>query len=325
MRLLGCVRNSKGQTMMETVAAIGISAILLVVSASLFATQTKMVGIVKEKADALDIKLELMRDLAQQNICTCQFNRGATPDVANTSDPYLILNSQVTDGSQQMPIHSLRNGCDVGDSVVVQEGQTTGPWTVQSISLSNLMPTGNTYQPMQWKGDLEIKMKSVASGRDVSVKLSQIFRLNGASVSANPTKATIDSCDAPETHSVLIKRCPTMADGADRDWQMVGNPDEIGTYCIEKTKRAPQSLLDALITCGGVQPAGFGPSHICTYNEWYSACLKYSGSTMTDTTSSSQWMPDYDGSGAMTAGQGSCSNTDEATLNQNLAFRCCVK
>lgn len=126
------------------------------------------------------------------------------------------------------------------------------------------------------------------------------------------TKAYVDSAAGG-----TVSSCPT-------GWTMIGDAGKLATFCIDTDERTSSQWKPANATCAGVNDTAFGRAHLCTYSEWYTACLY--GSGLSNMTNNAEWIDALDSfPSSATAGNGSCTSISDGTsLTNSRPFRCCM-
>lgn len=105
---------------------------------------------------------------------------------------------------------------------------------------------------------------------------------------------------------------------------MIGDPGKRGTFCIDTAERSSASWDAAHLTCLGVNDPVLGRAHLCTYEEWRTACEV--GGPVNMTNGNYEWISELNGDKAVSIGSSSCvamANADRTTYYT--PFRCCLR
>jgi len=115
-----------------------------------------------------------------------------------------------------------------------------------------------------------------------------------------------------------ISQCPS-------GWTMIEDAGKTATYCIDSDERSSDDWRDAKATCAGFNDSELGRAHLCTYAEWYTACVY--GSGLSNMTNNREWIDALDSwPSSAWAGNGSCTSLgDGSSLGNSRPFRCCLK
>lgn len=107
-------------------------------------------------------------------------------------------------------------------------------------------------------------------------------------------------------------------------WTMIGDPGKPATFCIETNERSATNWFNAHSTCNAINDSTIGLAHLCTYNEWYTACVR--GTGLSDMTNNEEWVADLDSAhGAIVSGNGSCATLGYNGKNNSSVYRCCLR
>src|SRR5690606_9236144 len=62
-----------------------------------------------------------------------------------------------------------------------------------------------------------------------------------------------------------ITSCPS-------GWTMIGDPGKTTTFCIQSNEQPATNIMTAIVNCININDATHGRAHLCTHNEWVTAC-----------------------------------------------------
>ncbi|MBM4253546.1 MAG: hypothetical protein FJ146_16380, partial [Deltaproteobacteria bacterium] len=114
-----------------------------------------------------------------------------------------------------------------------------------------------------------------------------------------------------------ISSCPS-------GYTMIGTTGKRGTFCISTAERTAATWATAMQTCINLNLTE-GSAFLCSYNQWYKACL---AGTPTSMTNNWEWTSNItNNTNAMQAGNGSCgalSNASDFTTT-SYTYRCCLE
>lgn len=253
--------NASGFNLIGMVTAAAIAAIGILGGGAALKFFSDNNRHINQKAVAFDLKYQLLQTMKNPSVCACHLN----PDLrADVTDPNSFrFNSTLTPGGT-LHVQRVRAGCAGTDPILAEVDLNLDyGLTVEDVQFTDLVPTGH---PHEWRGKWRISFKSRNGETPIApVEAHQFVLVNPASVTADPTRATIQSCGGDLPVSGLITSCPA-------GFMMVGNPNQYSTYCIQSSVQAENSFLGAKYACGQMRPDGFGPGHLCTRTEWAGGC-----------------------------------------------------
>lgn len=134
--------NNKGQSLVQTLLAAGILAVILSATTTATVNMQRSNKLLSQKLEVLDLKNQLQSAFLNPDICTCQLN--ATMNSGNSAN----LKFDSTAGGASMNLKELKSACVPTASTLVKEnspllGTQTGLRTA-SVMITNIQPTGNT-------------------------------------------------------------------------------------------------------------------------------------------------------------------------------------
>lgn len=112
--------------------------------------------------------------------------------------------------------------------------------------------------------------------------------------------------------------CPT-------NFTLVGTPGKRGAFCITTAEQGGTGVSFSAATNACEDYATSDGSHatICSYPEWHKACR---AGVLTNGTGNWEWINQLPNSGwAMSIGNSSCDDWDDAAVSTNYRYRCCIK
>lgn len=168
--MTGCC-NQKGQTLVQTLVSIGITAIVIAAVASFTVQMQKSNKLLSQKLEVLDLKNQLITNFLNPATCSCQLNPAI--NVANAAN--LKFNS--ANASSSMDLQEIRTSCVSSASVLVKKGValpgTQTGLVVESVHMSNIESTGNDNE---FYGTIHVRFSpSSLAGPLQGVKIRQKF------------------------------------------------------------------------------------------------------------------------------------------------------
>lgn len=300
--------NQRGITLAGVVLGVAVMGIVVVGGASLIQIQTGSALFMTQRSELFTLKTGLIRVVQNPDVCTCQLN---APTTHFDSRPNASLPRTIT-------LPRIREGCAASDPILAEPAQRIADGLfVDRVELTDIVPTGN---PNEWRGKYRILMRPTPGVTSLApVELHVFFMADAASVASNPAQARIASCRAPVTPG-LLNSCPP-------GYTLVGGPSTFSAFCIHQTEQPDARFMDAKLACASDRPAGFGPAHMCTRNEWTLACQADIDPTFKN--SNIEWFPDNDGDVAGVLGNGNCNPAGfrdyTGADGQMHNYRCCIK
>ncbi len=305
------IRQQKGFSILEALVAAGLLGIVAMLAASLVSSQNASVRYLAQKADTIDIKLQMNHVFSNPDNCACQLNPDLTVD--NSNDAALEFNSNFnpSDPPKSMNVRRVRVGCALTSPLIAEENQQLSPdIRIARVEFGDIRPTGN---PNEWEGVWRVSFASTAER--VAVLPAEFKQV----VTVQPTIAPnvkVVSCKGPVAAGIIVSCPASMA--------MVGPPNAIGTYCIDRTRRNAPDFFAAKSACFNVDPQ-FGPAHLCDHNEWFTGCIN---GAFTDgfAGGAGESISDFDGvQWLTTAGSANCNSIFYRQITDPGPFRCCIK
>lgn len=171
-------------TLLEAVISLGISAILMSATASMFLSQQKENKALQQKLETVDLKNQIMQGFINPNNCTWQLS-GKTFNTTGVT--------ATNPSSTVISLTELRQGPNTSSFLIAATGQpvpgTQTKLAVHSVTFKEIFATGN---PNEYKGIFEISFTPSSMVRVIqSVRYNQIITAIGS-----PT-ASITACGAP--------------------------------------------------------------------------------------------------------------------------------
>jgi hypothetical protein len=124
-----------------------------------------------------------------------------------------------------------------------------------------------------------------------------------------------DGTTQTTSSSAGLSSCPA-------GFTLIGTAGKRGTFCIDTSRRAVQTMLNAKAACNSVSVSE-GRAVLCSHDDWYSACL---AGTATGMGGAEEMISDYtSASNIATAGNGACTWTGYQSFTNAAYFRCCIK
>lgn len=271
--------------------------------ASFVSHQHLEVKYLTQKLEAAELKNLMLRAISNTGICNWQV-QGKVLDLSTTTT--VVPSPTVVD------LGELREGLTNTTGLLAKAGEplpgsATG-LTVERVYFKNVFATGN---PDEFKGTFEVQFTAASMVHQMHpVQVQQII----STVTGDPVGATrISSCE-------LKGVCPA-------GYVMVGPQNGLGSFCIETTIQ-PGPITNWYVSrdnCLAQVHGGFGRSHLCTWDQWKSACLYGAGLTIGTTW---EWVSEsYNATNTgILVGNTSCNdvfgfpNLNGAASN----FRCCI-
>lgn len=241
--------------------------------------------------------------------------RNATDAVrlpGNISTTKQFLSQTGTGSVSAVPVWSSITASDVTNAVI--NGGNTGAVTVGTNNATALTLETNGTPAVTVLSGGNVGIGTATPGQKLTVDGTIESTSGGIKFPDGTTQTT-----AATGGSGWPSTCPS-------GWTMIGSAGAIGTYCIESDERTAATFLNAKYTCGGLQPTGFGRAHVCSHDQWYTAC-QY-GAGLSNMTNNEEWTSDVSNSGsnaALAAGSsGSCDSLNGVGYSATRNFRCCL-
>lgn len=311
------IQKQNGFSVIESLIAAALLGIVAFMAASIMTSQTGSIRYLAQKGDTIDIKLQLNEVMGNPENCACQLDPTLTADDSN--DANLIVNPSIVDGSQSLNVRRIRIGCGATSPILAEENQVLSPdLSIGRVEFANLRPTGN---PNEWTGTWRVNFTSAA--QRISV-LPAEFPQTVTILPGPPASARVSGCKGPVAAGTL-SACPSL------EMVMIGAPNMIGTYCIDRNRRSPLTFLAAKNFCATGTTSGV--KFLCDHNQWFTACSA-PFSAFADGTGAAEMVADFDGAQyAVTAGLGpggdgpGCRAVGwvDYLSGASRPFRCCVK
>lgn len=284
--------------------ALGIVSLLGLIFASMISQQHREIRALLQRSDRLEFEIHMKNTMSRVNICTWQM-AAKTVDLSTTT-PTVKSPSVIDFGTTP-----LYEGLDATSSVLAVAGtplsNSTNGVVVEKIFFKDITATGI---PNQYKGFFEIKFLNSTLVRPLPpVRVQQVFTTDNASASA-----AVQYCGSG------LLACPA-------GFVLVGNPNEISSFCIEKdTHGAVTSWYNAQNACIGLQDPELGRARLCTWSEWKTAC-NY-GTGINSIGSIYEWVSEsYSADNlGFVVGNPSCNIQYGAAINSSTSsYRCCYR
>lgn len=313
------MRRESGFSVMEALIAAGLLGMVAMLAARMTTSHISSLRFLGNKADTIDIKMQMQQVFANSDNCACQLNPDLTVDDSN--DANLTFNPTITDGSQSLSLLRLKAGCALTSPVITANGAAiSSDLFADRVEFADLRPTEN---PNEWNGVWRVRLR--AARERISLAFLDVPQTVNIQ-QTGPNSAKIVSCKGPVSPGILAACPPGMA--------MIGPPNSIGTFCIHTNRQPATGLFQAKSACYNVG-AGFGPGHLCDHNEWFAGCTDPSNA-FADGTGVAEVVADFDGERyAVTAGRPGGGDGPGCRAvhwleyappaSQTAPYRCCLK
>lgn len=187
MRFIDLLVNARGQSLIQSIVAIAVSAIAINAVIATTVNMQKANKQLAQKLESIDLKNQLMSTFLKPANCTCQLN--ANVNVTNASN--LKFDSGET--SPSINLTELKAGCAPSSPSLTKAGEllpgTQTNLKVKSVKLSEIVATGN---PDEYAGFFNIEFdEKTTAGPLASIRIRQAFVIDPASP---PGQRTILRC-----------------------------------------------------------------------------------------------------------------------------------
>lgn len=105
---------------------------------------------------------------------------------------------------------------------------------------------------------------------------------------------------------------------------MIGDAGRTATYCIQENESISPNFFNALSACFGINDTALGRTHLCTLNEWYTACTADIG--ILNMRNNTEMIAQTNGTtNYITVGGLNCNTFSTDHVNGAWLYRCCIK
>lgn len=307
------IGSNRGFTLVQTMIGVAVLGVVVMGGASFMDYYNQTTLLISQRAAALELKTRLIQSMKDPNLCACTLNPALRSDTINMDD--FVFNSTLPSGGT-LSIQRVRVGCGASTALLAEGSLNVGAGLqIDQVTFTDLIPTGNTNE---WRGKWKISFRQPAGRPALApVEAHQFVVADPASITADPTRATIRACAGTVAATGLINVCPP-------GFFMVGSPNQYNTYCVLETVLPATNYMAAKVGCDLIRPAGFGPAHMCSRNEWIGGCT--APGSPASFGANPEWYPDNTDEEAGTLSRGSnCLSDGYTDMGNPNRVRCCLK
>lgn len=149
------ILNNKGESLVQVLVSLAISAIVIGVVMQITGEQTKSLKYFSQKSESIDLRNFVSQALNSSAVCDWQF--AAKGVVLNPSSL----------GSQTISFDKLYSGINASSPAVVEVGGKLSGLAVSSIVFKDIVATGS---PNLYSGDIEISFDQSTAARPIAAQ-----------------------------------------------------------------------------------------------------------------------------------------------------------
>lgn len=226
---------------------------------------------------------------------------------------------------------TITNGYGLYSEIIRPTGTVTNGYgvfigNIQATTKYSLYANDST-APSYFAGNVGIGTTTPAAKLDVAGEVkfgntsSTCNSTNEGQQRYNSTTKKMEYCNGTSWSaygSSGISACPT-------GWAMIGDAGKAATYCIQQDESTAPNFFSAMNTCQGINDSTLGRAHLCTLNEWYTACT-IGGAGLVNMTNNTEMVAQTSGTTSyITIGGASCNTFQSDAFSGAWYYRCCIK